>query len=302
MDFLETPQVLHVQPDGKVLVFGSYYDSLRKVTDSLLRFFPDGIRDEGFSMQPDFVRRVTHVHVLEDGKIVVAGLFRLEGEFNRHQIIRLLPDGTPDPGFDSSKTIRSVMKTVYCIAVQPDGKMLVGGDFTPFAEESGLNLVRLHTDGSRDRTFETGEGFDKPVNCLMLQPDGKILAGGDFESYDGYLGRGITRLLPDGRPDEAFHTGQGFSGSVNAMGILPSGQILAGGKFTSFNGCEARRIALLNGDGSICRDFDAGMGFDDSVNALALLPQNRVVVGGNFMSYRDMICNRIAFLDLNDEL
>jgi uncharacterized delta-60 repeat protein len=298
IDFLETPKILKVQPDGKRYVFGRFYDSSGELIETMVRLNADGSRDDGFTVKPDLLRRVTNMHVLEDGRILVAGSLRLEDELRRHRLIRLLPDGQLDSGFDTHKIIRSVMKSVYCMAVQPDGKILLGGDFNPFADESGLNLIRLHEDGSHDTTFETGEGFDKPVRCMVLQKDGKILVGGAFESYDGFLNRGIVRLLPNGRPDDSFDTGQGFAGPVNTLLSLPYGKMLAGGKFTSFNGMPACRIAMLNEDGSLQQKFDSASGFDDAVNTLALLTRNKVLAGGNFMSYGDKICNRIALLNL----
>jgi hypothetical protein len=74
------------------------------------------------------------------------------------------------------------------IAVQSDGKVLVGGQFGAFNEDGGIShLVRLNTDGTVDTTFSAniGTGFDNDVQAIAVQPDGKILVGGVFSSLNG---------------------------------------------------------------------------------------------------------------------
>src|SRR6185295_3050853 len=108
---------------------------------------------------------------------------------------------------------------VFCLAIQPDGKILAGGHFTVPGLNEGRNLARFHADGSLDVSFNPRP--DSNVNCLALQPDGKILAGGTF-------GGRIMRLNPDGSKD-AFAAA--FTDTVQCLAVQPDGRILAGGGF-----------------------------------------------------------------------
>src|SRR5690606_16586405 len=84
------------------------------------------------------------------------------------------------------------------MALQPDGKILVGGIFTRFGTQTQNRISRLNSDGSLDTFFETGIGFNTGgVVSIILQPDGKILVGGHFSYYNGQSQRGLTRLYED---------------------------------------------------------------------------------------------------------
>lgn len=89
----------------------------------------------------------------------------------------MLPNGTKDPEFNPPE----LNNAVFSIALQPDGKILVGGDFEGY-------LTRLCTDGSRDPEFNP-PGFDNTVHDIAILPDGKILVGGDFTQPYPYLVR-----------------------------------------------------------------------------------------------------------------
>lgn len=174
-------------------------------------------------------------------------------------------DGTLDPGFiHDSMTDMSI----NAILVQPDGKILIGGDFTQYLGVSVNRLVRLNTDGTLDNTFDIDQGFECTnlldmtsysttggmhplgatsgecgVYSLALQPDGKILVGGYFDIVNGQLNhhRNITRLNSNGSFDASFNPGgEGIgyideggdlreNGAVFDVEYLPSGKILLGG-------------------------------------------------------------------------
>lgn len=83
--------------------------------------------------------------------------------------------------------------TILAVAVQPDGKILIGGAFTDVNGTARNYIARLNSDGGLDTTFDPGAGTNARVDSLALQPDGKILLGGPFSSINGttryYLGR-----------------------------------------------------------------------------------------------------------------
>ncbi|CAN5137427.1 hypothetical protein BH11BAC5_BH11BAC5_09820 [soil metagenome] len=69
---------------------------------------------------------------------------------------------------------------VNAIVVQRDGKMIVGGAFSSYNKLPARGIVRLNGNGSMDTTFLAGNGLDGEVNAIVVQPDGKIIAGGKF--------------------------------------------------------------------------------------------------------------------------
>jgi hypothetical protein len=133
--------------------------------------------------------------------------------------------------------------------VAPDGSVLAGGAFTSFNGVAANRLVRLSPDGTIDSAFVTniGTGASGAVLSVAAPPDGFILAGGSFTSFNGVAANRLVRLNPDGTIDTGFATsiGTGANGPVDALGAAPDGSIVAGGYFTFFNGTAANRLVRL---------------------------------------------------------
>src|SRR4029077_1889836 len=123
-------------------------------------------------------------------------------------------------------------------------------------------------------------GADSAVKALALQPDGRILVGGDFHTLGGQSRTGIGRLNEDGSIDFTFND-PGLDNSVYAIALQSNGKILIGGTFTKANnGATTRnRVARLNADGSVDTSFDPGAGANAAVRAVALQPDGKVLVG-----------------------
>jgi uncharacterized delta-60 repeat protein len=185
---------------------------------------------------------------------------------------------------------------VYAMAVQTDGKIVVGGQFVSFNGTPCNYIARLNADGTLDNSFNTGSGFNNPVRTLSIQTDGKIIAGGQFTSFDGKEQNHIVRLNSDGSKDESFNVGSSFNDVVYATVIQPDGKIIAGGKFTNFNGTWQNYIVRLNPDGAIDLVFYPEKGFNDIVFALALQNDGKVLAGGIFTAFNGSPANRIIRL------
>src|SRR2546428_107148 len=93
--------------------------------------------------------------VQADGEILVGGAFTTLGGQSRNIIGRLNADGTVDTGFNSSAGGAFQTPSVDCLAVQADGKILVGGGFTTLGGgQSRANIGRLNADGTLDASFD----------------------------------------------------------------------------------------------------------------------------------------------------
>jgi uncharacterized delta-60 repeat protein len=242
---------LALQPDGKIVVGGFFFTLGGGGTGTTARSMigrlnADGSLDTGFN--PGANDSVEALSLQPDGKILVGGMFtRLGGggmgTTTRNQLGRLNADGSLDTSFDpgvGSIPLRS--PSVPAVAVQPDGKILVGGGFTRLGgggtgTTARNNLGRLNADGSLDADFDPG--VSGMVRAFVVQPDGKILVGGVFTRLGGG-GTGTTarnnlgRLNADGSLDTNFDPGANYS--VWALASQADGGILIGGFFTTLGG------------------------------------------------------------------
>ncbi len=211
--------------------------------------------------------------------------------YNLSYVVRLLANGQPDPAFTSAPGGDGTVNTV---AVQADGKILVGGTFASFNTVFFKNLARLQADGKADATFLIGSGPDAQVNALAVQADGKILVGGAFQNFGGQSRPYLLRLSTTGAVETAF--APALNGAVNALVLQPDGKILVGGNFTSAGGAARSRIARLLPSGAIDSTFDPGAGANDEVVALLLQGNGAIVAGGDFTSLAGQGRGRIARL------
>jgi uncharacterized delta-60 repeat protein len=228
--------------------------------------------------------KVFDFEMQSDGKIILAGDFQIFDNLAQQYLVRINPDGTPDPSFNTGA---GPNQRIVDIVLQPDGKLLVLGPFTTFDNQPAKDLVRLNSDGSIDATFDTGTGFDASPYAFAIQPDGEILVTGPFTSYRGASRNHLIRLHSDGSLDTGFDIGAGLSGGVSyIIAIQPDNKIVLGGGFTQVNGLTKGGICRFNADGSMDNTFTAtGMGPTSGVYDIEILASGKILVGGGFASF-----------------
>jgi uncharacterized delta-60 repeat protein len=165
---------------------------------------------------------------------------------------------------------------VDSIALQPDGKALVGGSFTQLGGAGRSCIGRVNTDGSIDTNFNPGA--NSAVYSLTVQPDGKILVGGQFSALGGQSRKQIGRLNADGTVDSTFNPG--VSGTVQSIKIQADGRILVGGSFNTIGGVSLSNLCRLNGDGTVDTNFLPRA--SSTINSIELQSDGKIVVGGYF--------------------
>jgi uncharacterized delta-60 repeat protein len=201
-------------------------------------------------------------------QFVIGGNFTSYNGTSRNGIARLNANGTLDSTFLSGTGLTGADGTVWAVALQPDGKILVGGAFTHFNNTPCNYIVRLNANGVLDASFSLAAICTSPVYALALQPNGQILVGGDF-AVNGQNYSGIARLNANGSLDTSFNPGSGTDGAVLSVVVQPDGKILMGGDFTDVNGSALNSIARLNTDGSIdTAGFFIGTGADGTVYSI----------------------------------
>jgi uncharacterized delta-60 repeat protein len=289
-----TVYAIALQPDGKILIGGGFTSYNGTARSRIARLNTDGSLDTSFDPGTGASSWVDEIALQPDGKILIAGDFTSYNGTERVRVARLNADGSLDTGFDpgTGANIR-----VWAIALQPDGKILIGGLFDSYNGTERNHIARLNADGSLDTGFDPGTGANNWVWSMALQPDGKILIAGDFTFYNGTERFRIARLNADGSLDTGLNPGTGSSNRSNAMALQPDGKIIIVGNFISYNGTARRRIAQLNADGSLDTGFDPGTGASDWVRAIALQPDGKILIGGAFTSYNGTVSNHVARLN-----
>ena len=288
------------QADGKILV-GGYFTTYNGATvNYIIRLNPDGSKDTSFNTGTGFDRHLFVIVAQADGKILVGGDFHNYNGSTQKNIIRLNPDGSKDASFDIGTGLNGF---VIAITKQADGKILVGGVFTTYRGATVNNIIRLNTDGSKDITFSTGTGFSSLVGtthvaAIKVQSDGRILTGGDFFNYNGSAANYFIRLDANGSKNTIFSTGTGFrSGTVYKITAQNDGKILVGGYFATYNGNTENSIIRFNPDLTKDTSFGIGTGFNDTVSAITVQADGKILVGGSFTTYNGTAANRIIRLN-----
>ncbi|RYY92986.1 MAG: hypothetical protein EOO11_20485, partial [Chitinophagaceae bacterium] len=217
------------------------------------------------------------------------------GSFTTPTSAQAQPPGALDLSFEAGSRVNGIVRA---IAVQPDGKVLIGGEFTTVRGAARNRIARLNADGSVDTSFDPGTGPNGYVNSLAVQSDGKVLVGGTFGTINSTARTGFARLNVDGSVDTSFDPGTGANGNVYALALQSDGKVLVGGAFTTVNGTARNYLARMNVDGSVDTTF-TGSGANDEVYSLAVLSDGKVLVGGWFTTINGTTRNCIARLNAN---
>ncbi len=355
-----------MQPDGKIVLGGLFSSVNGQPRGGIARLNQDGsvestaTFDPGTGISPSF-NYVTSVAVQADGKILIGGPFTFVDSQPRNRIARLNANGT----LESAATFNpgsGPNGDVYCMALQPDGKILLGGSFTTVNGQPRVAIARLNADGTVETTATFHPSFAEfdAVLSMAVLPDGKILLGGNFTHTPGEPPSLVVRLNADGTIDPtfaAFNPHLYSNTYVHSLAVQPDGKIVIVGTFYYlWNGGVRQTVARLNPDGSIessptfftgafpdpgafyrvalqtdgkillggnqvsnatgatrncvvrlnadgtlesAATFDAGTGPNQIVNELAIQETGKILLGGRFTSVNGAAHNRIARL-LND--
>ncbi|MBX3412368.1 MAG: protein kinase [Pirellulales bacterium] len=248
-----------LQPDGKIVTVGyaaDEKDERNTTAPILVRYDASGVLEPDFgtgsgSVDNSAVSHLDSAYAIvlqEDGKIVVAGETQQEGK-TRLALVRCHADGTRDASFGQDGmavlSVGDANLVARRIALQSDGRIVVGADFLPHYQ---IAILRVHQDGCLDDTFGEGGlstlavfGDDAETLPLAIQPDQKIVVAGASAPGPPNLAA-LVRLQENGALDASF----GTAGTVlAAMGhsyelwrdvlIQSDGKILAGGTATDGN-------------------------------------------------------------------
>jgi uncharacterized delta-60 repeat protein len=282
--YFNTTQIITavaLQADGKILV-----GAVNGIT--LKRLNANGSQDTSFAPNLSNSTSINDIVVLSNGQILVAGNI-----VDSNQTTRRIAKFNQDGSFDESFDVTQPNNTVFKILQQPDGKILLGGDFTQIGSSARGRIARLNADGSLDNSFNPPGGANGSVLDFDLQTDGKIVLGGNFTTLNGSGNQQrIGRLNANGTLDAAFV--QNTNASVLAVKVQPDGKILIGGTFTLVQGVERNNIARLLLSGALDTTFRTSANL--SVWDINLQSDGKILLGGRFTKINDISNVRIARL------
>ena len=280
-----------VQPDGKIVVAGSYRSISGVPQAGVARLNSDGTIDPDFQTDFDasgygyyFFRMVQQ----SDGAIIggYSGLARIQ------------PDGEYDDRYVP------LVEDVWSLALQRDGRLLVGEGYADAATGQTLySLTRLRSNGDFDSSFLVD--VNGPITAIVVQSDGRVVIGGDFTQVNSTARNRIARVLSNGAVDTSFNPGLGIQGStpfVLDVVPYPGGKVVVAGLFSSVNGVTRRNIAMLTSTGALDTSFNPGSGPDYFVESIAVQNDGKMVIGGDFTSIAGVLRVGLARLTATGSL
>ena len=277
---------LLLEPNGNVLIYGSFWLAQGEARRGLARLRPNGTLDPDFApeLHGTVVRAVARQ---PNGCLIVAGDFTAVGRTWRPQIARLEPDGSLDWGFQPESDVD--FGEIRALAVQSDGKIIVAGSGMATWQATNLVVLRLEPHGALDKDFVLTDGFAGQVRAVAAQPDGKILLGGSSSVFTQGLPTLLVRLNADGTPDTSFACPLQPNGGVSAFALQPDGRILVGGVLQPAPGEPGLGLVRLKPDGAFDPTFrsEVRLCSDCDVRTLVLDPQGRILIGGRFDRLND---------------
>lgn len=257
-------------------------------------------------------------HDQVNNKFYIGGRFTQYNGVSRNSLACLTSNLALNTGFAvgtgfSGGTAPSQVKAVYALEIQPDGKLLVGSNYTIYNGTTIQCLTRHNTNGTLDSTFQTNLGTGPVgvygvIKAIKLLPDGRIVVGGNFQSFNGNTVANMARISSTGVYDSTFNTNTlfnsiqtGGSGSfdvaeVFTIALQSDGKMLVGGSFLTapatvyFN----KGVQRINVDGSLDLSYGqvdlqnsfVGVSRFTWVNEINLNPSNNdIIVVGRFNKY-----------------
>lgn len=171
-----------IQPDGKIVIGGTFNAVNGVPRSNIARLNADGTLDRSFAdtIIAGVSGPVYALAIRPDGAIVVGGSFNQAGGVEVSNFALYLPDATVDPKFARQGQI-GANAPVYALAVQPDGKIVLGGAFSQVCGQQRLGIARINTDGTVDSAIPPKGELTGQVRALGVTAGGAAIAGGNFQ-------------------------------------------------------------------------------------------------------------------------
>jgi uncharacterized delta-60 repeat protein len=315
-------RALILQPDGKIVLAGQAFSSTTRQDFALARYNADGSLDATFGsggkVATDFFGGEDGANgaVLQsDGKIVAAGVARKTNGDYDIALARYNTNGTLDATFGSGLNGKVTtdfgcppgsfgVEAANSVALQSDGSIVIAG-----VCGSNFQVVRYLSTGALDPTFGSGGrvitsfGFTSGALSVLIQPDGRIVAGGPVQQSTRNWG--LARYLPSGALDSTFGSAGKMTTDFGGVddgpwGLTVQGAAIVGVGFASSHFGVAR---WMMSDGSLDSTFGSGgkvttvFGSSEGAFGVAVQADNKLVVVGGGPDFKLVRYNFDGSLD-----
>jgi uncharacterized delta-60 repeat protein/uncharacterized repeat protein (TIGR02543 family) len=300
-----------VQPDNKIVVTGALSSWSGSSSEyRIVRLNEDGSLDSNFIANigtgPTNASVSTGAQIFNlvrqsDGKLLLVGSFTSWNGLEAGGIVRLNTDGSLDETFRANIG-NGAANNVGAIGLQSDGKIILAGSFATWRGDTVNRIIRLNTDGTRDTTFTTGTGLNKPAYGLAMQSDNKIVIVGEFTTYNGATANRVLRLNSDGTLDTTFSSNilAGPDTLATRISIQSDGKLLVSGQFATWKTITVGSLVRLNSNGTIDAGFSSAIGSalsSSAVNSILVQSDQKLIVLGTFTSWNGTTVGRIVRLN-----
>jgi uncharacterized delta-60 repeat protein len=269
--------------NGKILVAGQHPVSPGN-PNFLFRLNPNGTLDSSFKHNEisGANAEVEKIVPLTNGDLIIVGNFTKVGTENRARIAKLNSEGQL---VTDSFTDSNVDDRIEDVAVQQNGKVIIGGSFLNVAGVQRKRLARLNVDGSLDTSFTPNSAIDGSVFSVALGPDGLVYVGGQFNTLGISSTNKFGRLLQDGQTDTLFLTT--INDQVRSIQTKANGFVYVAGKQNVVGNLASvgftRLSTLVQPFIKEDTSFVNHPGTDQQVRSIAVVPSaNSMWLGGSF--------------------
>jgi uncharacterized delta-60 repeat protein len=294
-----------LQSDGKIIIAGSFSQVNGKTAQGIARLHVDGTLDSDFSSSFPRVSEVKAIVIDSEQRILVGGTFRSVDGVSQANLVRLNSNGEVDFSFMPMLMGPSPVYTqrgyVNAIALQEDGKIVIGGVFTSINYLARNKIARLNSDGTVDEDFDPDTGntnpFDLDVEAIEIASNGQLYVAGGFTSMNGIATSGLVRLTAAGELDTTFSSQIRTFRHGTMIPLADGGVIIAGGYSWPILGGFYSSMHKLENSGEIDMNFSVSLGWLPLT--LHLDQTSKIIVGGYIRSARLDPLNALRRIDLN---
>jgi uncharacterized delta-60 repeat protein len=299
-----------LQPDGKLVIGGQFTNVNAVARRCIARLNTDGSLDTSFDpgtgLGPriDFynwdVASVKAMGMQADGKLIIAYDSPTYNDIFHPNLARINSDGSLDETFTDYINIVGVCP--YSVLVQPDGKIVLGGQIDRITiggvqTHYPRGMVRLNPDGSLDSSFAVHiAGANEGIGSVYLLADGSFLVDGSFYTVDNVARTNLAKLRPDGSLDPSYIPPNGWK---KLVGVQPDGKCFICQSYSSSD--DGYPLLRLNADGSVDPTWQIAFLYGVPYSAI-MQPDGRVILGGSFSKVNGVTRNMVARLDATGHL
>jgi uncharacterized delta-60 repeat protein len=309
----DKPYDIVIQADSSILLGGAYTNDSTGSNDLVIvRYLPNGRIDSSygkqgmvrFSLAPVSNTSVASLVLQPDGKLVFFGTsHRASDDYSKWLVGRITPQGNFDGTFGHFGYVElDLGRTASAnkIVMLSSGDFMIGGSVGTFNSGMDVALAHLKSNGTYDSTFGKNGVVIDPINTgndwistLLIQPDGRILAGGASAFTNSYAARfTIIRYEQNGVRDSSYGVNGlalfslSQSDAITDMGFQSNGKVVALG--TSYTSSTDWGLARFDTSGQPDLTFGSNgivqigtLKGEDNATRITVLPDDRFYVGGN---------------------